>query len=69
MDNYFEKALKDFISFEFETSKIYPWAISPDNIMNHINEIYKECGGNEDTDDLYFAIDKVCGVNPALINT
>lgn len=62
----FEEALKDYVTFEFETSVIYPWALQPEDIYKKANEI-EIIAGSGMSDDIHDAIDKVCGLNPVLI--
>ncbi len=67
------QAILDFIRFEEETSRIWPWAISAeaiiqsDEMLKEIEcAIHSERGEDFNTDDLYDAIDRVAGVNPEL---
>ncbi len=67
MKNSIKVSIMNFVNFENETSIIYPWAISAEDIITkHIDEIEKECNGNNDTDIIYEAIDKICGTNPKI---
>ncbi len=67
------QAILDFIRFEEETSRIWPWAISAETIIQS-DEMLKEIewvirserGETYDTDSMYDAIDRVAGVNPEL---
>lgn len=67
------QAILDFIRFEEETSRIWPWAISAETIIQS-DEMLKEiectirseCEESFDADNLYDAIDRVAGVNPEL---
>lgn len=62
-----KRSIVNFISFEGATSIIYPWAISPEIIIqDYLEKIEKECNGHDDTDTIYDAIDKICGVNPVV---
>jgi len=63
----------DFIQFEEETWLIWPWAISARFLLRNENVLSKIADavrfgetGCYDTDDLYEAISKVTGNNPAL---
>ncbi len=68
--------IKDYITFEDETSVIYPWAVKADDITDdQINKASSmlqssEYGYNEyadiDSDDLHEVLDKVIGSNPVL---
>lgn len=67
-----EEILK-FIKFEDATSKIWPWAMSAEDIMGDdllLYEIERRApfeGDRCDTVALYHTIDEVVGVNPALV--
>jgi len=63
----------DFIQFEYETSVIWPWAISANRLLQDEDKLQKivdamQCNetGCYDTDDLYEAIEKIAGTNPLL---
>ena len=68
--------IKDFITFEDETSIIYPWAIEADNVrdsqINIASSKLQSIGYGEntniDTEDIYNVLDEVLGVNPALVS-
>ena len=68
--------IKDFITFEDETSIIYPWAIEADNVtdsqMNIASSKLQSIGYGENTnintEDIYNVLDEVLGVNPALVS-
>ena len=57
-----------FLTFEYETSKIWPFATDFDGITDEmIEDIYHEC--NKDTQNieiLYNACEEILGVNPIL---
>ncbi len=71
-----KEQIKDFITFEDETSIIYPWATKADNItesqINKASEKLQSIGYDEntnvDTEDIYDALYEVLGVNPALMS-
>ena len=57
-----KQSIIDFVTFENETSIIYPWKIEAYKILTmYIDAIVKECNGDDDTDTIYFAISKICG--------
>ena len=68
--------IKEFITFEDETSIIYPWATKADNVtdsqMNTASSKLQLIGyddnTNIDTEDIYDVLDEVLGVNPALMS-
>ena len=70
------KQIKDFITFEDETSIIYPWATKADNVtdnqMNTASSKLQLIGYDEnadvDTEDIYDVLDEVLGVNPVLMS-
>ncbi len=67
--------IKNFITFEDETSIIYPWATKADNITeNQINKASEKLQSieydestNIDTEDIYNVLDEVLGINSALV--
>ena len=67
------QAIIDFINFEDETSKIWPWAMSAEELLlseETLQQIAKTMrpdeAGEYGTDELYDAISQVAGVNPTL---
>lgn len=70
------QAICDFICFEDETSVIWPWALSADELLqneNILNEIEQAVCFNQadeyDTDELYEAINRIAGVHPTLVES
>ena len=69
-------AIIDFIIFEDSSSKIWPWAVSAEDMLQNetmLRELEKAvhfgAHGEFDTDELYDAIDRIAGVNPELAST
>lgn len=60
------KNIRDFVEFEAETSEVYPWAMDKEKVLSKVKEIANICE-SDTSDDIYFAIDKICGINPQLI--
>lgn len=65
------QAIIDFIKFEEETSVIWPWAASAgEMIQSDLRAVERavqfDLQDNFDTDELYAALDRAFGVNPAL---
>lgn len=67
------RAIIDFINFEDETAVIWPWAVSADEIIQNSETLRKvekavvfDRENNFDTDELYHALDRIVGINPAL---
>lgn len=67
------QAIIDFINFENETAVTWPWAIPADEIIQNSETLRKvekavvfDRENNFDTDELYHALDRIVGVNPAL---
>ncbi len=68
--------IKDFITFEDETSIIYPWATKADNVtdsqINTASSKLQSIGYDDntsiDTEDIYNVLDEILGVNPALVS-
>lgn len=65
------QAIIDFINFEDETSQIWPWAISAEELVLSevtLQKIAKALQpdetGDYDTDEVYDAISHIAGVNP-----
>ena len=67
------RKILDFIRFEEETSRIWPWTVSADELMNSdrlLYEIERKApfeGDGVDTVALYRTIDEVAGVSMAVI--
>lgn len=55
----------DFIAFESETSKVYPFNTKFDDIsMDMIDRIVEECNGyTDDTETVYSACERILGIN------
>ena len=67
------KSITDFIQFEDATSVIWPWAASAEALLQNetlLLEVEKTVcfdeSGNCDTDELYAAMDRIAGINPAI---
>ncbi|WP_325213493.1 hypothetical protein [Oscillibacter sp.] len=67
------KSIIDFIRFEDASSEIWPWAVSADDLLKSeplLEAIEKavrfDAAGRCGTDELYWAIDRIAGVNPVL---
>ena len=67
------EAIVDFVTFEDETSLIWPWAIPAEDILQNQETLLKIAAaihfddtGSCDTDELYDAIDRIVGINPVL---
>ncbi len=67
------EAIIDFVTFEDETSLIWPWAIPAEDILQNQETLLKIAAaihfdetGSCDTDELYDAIDQIVGINPVL---
>ena len=67
------QAIIDFINFEDETSQIWPWAISAEDLVlsevtlqKIAKALHPDEAGDYDTDELYDAISHIAGVNPKL---
>lgn len=65
-------AIIDYIQFEDETSEIWPWAVSAEELLqSDLRGVEKivhfENGDHFDTDELYFAINHIFGINPILL--
>lgn len=67
------QAIIDFVRFEEETSLIWPWAASPDEIMQNDDtllqvekDIHFFAEDDYDADELYDALNRIVGINPAL---
>lgn len=67
------EAIVDFVTFEDETSLIWPWAIPAEDILQNEETLLKieaamrlDETGYCDTDNLYDAIDRIVGINPVL---
>lgn len=68
--NYFpdplENEVYDFVKFEAETSLVYPWKTPLLQIIDLVpeiaNRIRKNAPDGYDTDDIYDAVDEVCGI-------
>lgn len=63
----------DFVRFEAETSNIWPWALSADEIIQNeelLGEVERIVEFDQedkcDTDALYSALDRLAGINPTL---
>ena len=63
----------DFVRFEAETSNIWPWALSADEIIQNeelLGEVERIVEFDQedkcDTDALYSALDRLSGINPTL---
>ncbi len=72
-ENKRRKSIIDFIQFEDSTSVIWPWAVSAEALLQNealLLEVEKAVcfdeSGNCDTDELYAAIDRIAGINPAI---
>ncbi len=62
-----------FIKFEDSTSAVWPWALSAEEILRNTDMLRTveravrfDSTGRCDTDELYEALDRIAGVNPAL---
>lgn len=64
--NFIKKQIKCLVEFEDETSVVYPWGMSAEEIMNHIDEIADKCNGYG-SDEIFEAITDVCGVSVDLM--
>lgn len=64
--NFIKKQIKYLVEFEDNTSIIYPWGMSAEEIMNHLDEIAEKCNGYG-TEDIFDAITDVCGINIDLL--
>lgn len=54
----------DFIAYESETSKIYPFKVEFDNLtMEMIDKIIENCKELDDLECIYCACEKVLGIN------
>lgn len=67
------QAVIDFINFEDETSQIWPWAMTAEELLQNEEALQKivkavehDGTGECDTDELYDAISRIAGVNPIL---
>lgn len=67
------KGIIDFIQFEDATSLIWPWAVSADTLLKSEpllqaieKAVHFDSAGQCDTDELYWAIDRIVGVNPVI---
>lgn len=67
------KAVIDFVTFEAETSLVWPWAVPAEEIVNDRETLLAIAAaapfdGTDgfDTDGLYDAVDRIVGRNPAL---
>lgn len=67
------EAIVDFVTFEDETSLIWPWAIPAEELLQNQETLLKIASaiqldetGRCDTDELYDAIDQIVGINPVL---
>ncbi len=67
------QAIIDFVNFEDETSQIWSWAISAeelllseDTLQSIAKTVRPDKSGEYNTDDLYDAISQIIGVNPTL---
>lgn len=73
-DGELQNEIIDFIRFEEETSLIWPWCISADEIIQNeeiLQKIAQELQlnggtGDYDVEKLYEVINQVAGINPAL---
>lgn len=64
--SFIKKQIKHLVEFESETSVVYPWGMSAEEIMNHLDEIAEKCNGYG-SDDVFDAITDVCGANVDLL--
>lgn len=67
------EAIADFVTFEDETSLIWPWAIPAEDILQNEETLQKIAAiihldetGCCDTDELHDVIDRIFGISPVL---
>lgn len=67
------EAIADFVTFEDETSLIWPWTIPAEDILQNEETLQKiaaiihlDEAGCCDTDELHDVIDRIVGINPVL---
>lgn len=67
------QAVIDFINFEDETSQIWPWAMTAEELLQNEEALQKivkavehDGTGECDTDELYDTISRIASVNPIL---
>lgn len=67
------EAIAGFVTFEDETSLIWPWAIPAEDILQNEETLQKiaaiihlDEAGCCDTDELHDVIDRIVGINPVL---
>lgn len=75
-NNMAQIAIVDFIKFEENSSQIWPWAVSVEDILQNetmLRAIEQAVSfgahGEFNTDELYDAIDQIAGINPEFGST